>query len=377
MHLQTAKRRKMMKVISRIGFVALCIILSASVSLGESAQMMNTVLGNVVFEASVSGKETVYASVYKAVLKSSDPALDSEVIEYFNGIIFLQAPIKAVTESRISSTCRNYYGRVLPNEYEGEKDYVSFYDGTIGAAVYEASFYSGLMDIFSLAYDGPRYIADRLVCGDLPGMSVDETVKSFKETAEHLGFTMEENPYILRAYSMDAEALAKTGIHSYTSLNIQGNDLLAENRAAVEKYGSDCYYVAYRYELDGIPLSYEYHYIESKDYFTLPCKIYGLFNNSGLMRFAGINQYEVIETCEQGAIVPYETAAQVMADDLNLILGIEPFVCKEIALEYIPLAYSGCNLEREACLTPAWVFYFESEDHVPVMVNAMSGKIIR
>lgn len=360
-----------------IGVIILCLSCGTGFA-SESAKVRFTEqIDNVAFDAAVSGAEITQAVLYTTVLKPSDPSKDSFVIELFNQMLFQEEPQLELEElkdknGRVKERC--YFTR--KNE-ERECCNYFFCDGAIGADTYEATFYFGIMDITSAQYGVSRYIYDRLECGDLPMMTAKEATTNMREIAEQLELNVEQTPYIARAYTMDEQLASTSGFHPYLKLVSQGNELTAENRAVVSAYGSDCYLITYRYTFDGIPVSYSYYYIESKDYFTLSCDVTALYNNRGLIRFFALNQYEVIDVSEAHELISWREAAECVAEDFSLILGVEPFVCREISLEYIPLAYDGCDIEREACLTPAWVFYFDDLDMTAVAVNAIDGQIIR
>jgi hypothetical protein len=235
-----------------------------------------------------------------------------------------------------------------------------------------------MMDITSmLEYDGACYIEDRTVCGDLPMMTTEQVRSDMKGIMKTLALNAEDEPYILRAYSLDDELAAHPDIHPFREMVIQGVDLLEENREIVSSAGPNSYFVAYRYIFENIPVSYSYFYIESQDYSTLPSYVRGLYNDTGLIRFFAYNEFEIEEKSESYALVSFDAAAGVVSNELNQLIGIEPFVCREISLEYVPLAYSGGNIEREARLVPVWVFYFEDLNVEPILVNATSGEVIK
>lgn len=275
-------------------------------------------------------------------------------------------------ESDGDSHFRDYYTA------EGKKqewaDY-GFNDGAIFAGTYESSFYSGIMDIFK-QYDAACYIPDRLECGDLPAMSAESVAADLHDVAVQLGLNIESTPYILRAYSMNDELAAHEGIHPFLQIVIQGNDLTDKNREIVTRDGGDCYFVAYRFAMDNIPIPYSYFYLESQDFFTMYSFVYALYNREGMTSFAVLNQFETTESGNPQKLIAANEAAEKVAEDLNMILGVDSFICKEISLEYVPLAFRGCDIEREAMLTPVWVFYFEGYDIAPVLINAIDGTVI-
>ena len=339
---------------------------------------LNKVDGNVAFNAKVYGADKKQAPMYKVVCKPYDADSDAAVIQLFNEKLFREQRVLKITTEQV-----NNEGRITEREYctaediEHEFNSLFFYDGAIGANTYESSFYSGIMDITSLIeYDGACYIPERTKCGDLPMMTAKEAADDLKQVSMILALNVEDQPYIARAYSMDDRIAGKDGIHAFRQVIVQGVDLTAENRSIVSSYGPNCYLIVYRFEFDGIPVSYSYHYIESKDYTTLPSYVRALYNDQGMIRFFAYNQFAIQEPSETYDLISFDDAASKVALHLNQLLGVELFACKEISLEYVPLAYAGCNMEKEACLVPAWVFYFESYDVSPILVNAIDGSII-
>lgn len=352
----------------------LCLCLICETCCAETVARIAKSSGNITFDANIYGANISQATVYKVALKASDSNMDSAIMELFDRILFRRTTMAEIFEERDADPFieRDYY---TPEGKEQEHADYSFYEGAICASTYASGFYYGIMDIFR-QYDGACYIPDRLECGDLPMMSAKSAVIDLHDVAVQLGLNVEEAPYILRAYSMDNQLASSEGIHPYIQMVVQGNDLTAENRTIVSEYGSDCYFIAYRYAVDGIPVAYSYFYLESQDFFTPRSQVYALYNNDGMIAFASLNQFEIIESVESHTLITAEEAADKVAEHFSRILGIEPFVCKEISLEYVPLPYSGCDIAREAMLTPAWVFYFEGDNVTPVLVNAIDGTII-
>lgn len=368
----------MKKLIGIVLSVCLCFCMCVNCCAERNQPMrLEQDTGNVIFDADIYGGDISRAALYKVELKKSDANMDNAAIAIFDRFIFRDGLKLSVFEAK-----KDQSGQVTERVYytDASKEraaFCFFHDGGIGASTYEAGFYYGIMDIMaSMQYSGECYIPDRLTCGDLPIMPVAEVTAEFKTICEQLELNVQSEPYIMRAYTMNEETLTKADIHPYRWMVIQGNDLMAENRQIVSEYGPDCYFVAYRYEVDKIPVSYSYHYIESKDYFTLPSFVQALYNDRGWIRIFAQNQFTILESSEHEPLITSTEAAQIAASYMNRILGVEPFVCKEISLEYVPLAYTGCDIEKEACLTPCWVFYFDGFDVKPIIINAFSGEMI-
>ncbi len=372
------KNREMKRFLSIIA--VLTSILCMNVCLAENLgfEELDYTEGNVIFDAKVFGSDKSHAPVHKVMCKTYNPEKDNEIIQYLSEKIpHENGELKILKEEK--DDC----GRIVEREYGTDLDVARefnsyyFYDGTIGANTYESSFYRGVMDITSLLeYDGACYIPNRTGCGNLPGMTSQEAAQDLLQISQELGLNIEATPYILCAYSMDSEIVGKNGIRAYRQMIVQGNDLTAENLSVISSYGSNCYLIAYRYEFNGIPVSYSYHYIESKDYTTLLSHVQALYNDRGLIQFCAFKQLDLQETSNEYELVTVEFAATKLAEHLNQILGVEPFVCKEISLEYIPFAYKGCDLEHEAVLIPSWVFYFDNPEITPILMNAVDGTII-
>lgn len=354
-------------------FLILFLCLICGTCWGESSDRIKQTIGNVTFDAELSGKGISEAAIYKVRLKASDPNMDKTIMDLFDRILFRRSTTADILEKIDGDLpIRNYYTA------EGKKqewaDY-SFNDGTISAGTYDSSYYTGIMDIFR-QYDGACYIPDRLQCGDLPTMSAESVAVDLHDVAVQLCLNIESTPYVLRAYSMNDKLASSKGIHPFLQMVIQGNDLTAENREIVSMGGGDCYFVAYRFAIDRIPVSYSYFYLEFQDFFTVRSHVYALYNNDGMISFVSLNQFEITESGNLQGLISANEAAEKVAEDLGKILGVDSFICKEIALEYVPLAFSGCDIEREAMLTPVWVFYFEGNDITPVLINAIDGTMI-
>lgn len=330
--------------------------------------------GNVSFDAIVYGAEHTEAPILQVRCKPYDPNIETQALQWFNEKIFREDREWALINERFDAE-----GRLNGREYNaGSGDESYFYDGSFGAYTHEATFYDGIMDVTSmLNYDGACYISDRTVCGDLPMMTAQQASEDLLEFSKRFDLSLEDEPYILRAYSMDEDIAGQHGIHPFRQVIVRENDLTEENRAVVREYGPNCYFIVYRYLFDGIPVSNSYYYIESQDYFTLASHVEALYNDSGMGYYRVYNAFVVEEEGVSQPLLDVETAAGKLTEYLNLILGVEPFVCKEISLEYIPLAYKGCDLETEAQLTPAWVFLFDNAEVTPILVNAIDGTIIR
>lgn len=351
----------------------LCMCLICGICWGESSDRIEQTIGNVAFDAEVSGTGISEAAIYKVRLRTSDSNMDRVIMQLFDRILFRRSTTADILEKIDGDLpIRNYY--TADGKKQEWADY-SFNDGTISAGTYDSSYYTGIMDIFR-QYDGACYIPDRLRCGDLPTMSAESVAEDLHDVAVQLYLNIESTPYIMRAYSMNDKLASSKGIHPFLQMVIQGNDLTAENREIVSKGGGDCYFVAYRFAIDSIPVSYSYFYMESKDYCTMRSHVYALYNNDGMISFVSLNQFEIVESGNLQGLIAVNEAAEKVAEDLGKILGIDSFVCKEISLEYVPLGFSGCDIEREAMLTPAWVFYFEGDDIAPVLINAIDGTMI-
>lgn len=329
--------------------------------------------GNVNFDAAVYGTEHTEAPILKVRCKPYDPNIEAQALQWFNEKIFREDRKWAVSNQWFDAE-----GRLNGQEYDAEDgDGCYFYDGSLGAYTHEATFYNGIMDLTSmLSYDGACYIPDRTVCGDLPIMTAQQASADLLEFSRRFDLNLEDEPYILRAYSMDEDIAGQQGIHPFRNVVIRGNDLTEENHAVVQDYGSHCYFIVYRYLFDGIPVSNSYYYIESQDYTTLTSHVDALYNDSGMGYYHVYNAFVVEEEGTPQPLLDAEAAAAKLVEYLDLTLGVEPFVCKEISLEYIPLAYKGCDLETEAQLTPAWVFLFENAEVAPILVNAIDGTVI-
>lgn len=329
--------------------------------------------GNVSFAAAVYGTEHIEASILQVRCKPYDPNTEAQSLQWLNEKIFRED-----RKWEVSNQWFDAEGRLNGQEYDAEDgDGCYFYDGSFGAYTYEATFYDGIMDVTSmLNYDGACYISDRTVCGDLPMMTAQQASEDLLEFSRRFDLNLEDEPYILRAYSMDEDLAGQQGIYPFRQVIVRENDLTEENRTIVQEYGPNCYFIVYRYLFDGIPVSNSYYYIESQDYFTLTSHVEALYNDSGMGYYRVYNAFVVEEEGVPQPLLDVETAAGKLTEYLNLILGVEPFICKEISLEYIPLAYKGCDLETEAQLTPAWVFLFDNAEVTPILVNAIDGTII-
>lgn len=351
----------------------LCLCLICGSCWAESSDHMEQTIGNVIFDADVSGTDISQAAIYKVKRKASDPNMDKTIMDLFDRILFRRSETTYILEETDGDFLNRCYYTSEGKKHEWA-DYI-FTDGTILAGTYESGFYSGIMDIFK-QYDAACYIPDRLECGDLPAMSAESVAADLHDVAMQLGLNIESTPYILRAYSLNNELTASEGIHPFLQMVIQGNDLTAENREMVARDGGDCYFVAYRFSIDNIPIPYSYFYLESQDFFTMSSHVYAMYNQEGITSFAVLNQFQIAESGNPQKLIAANEAAEKVAEDLNMILGVDSFICREISLEYVPLGFKGCDIEREAMLTPVWVFYFEGDDIAPVLVNAIDGTII-
>ncbi len=337
--------------------------------------------GCVLFDAEVYGMEDASLPIIRAALKQYDPDDDETFYEYIKDRIFSGDDTFSLSSEQSNDeriTARTYSSL---NDYDidemgnQEPSYYYFRDGSFGAVRYFYYDYTSVMDLFK-QYNGLCYIPDRLTCGTLPMLSPEDAAAEIDQVAQTFGCSIEETPYILRAYSMDGNRLSQKGVHSYDQLAVNGTDLTAANWEIISQNGSDCYFVAYRFTFYGVPVTYDTVYIESQDYFTIYSSVSGAYNDGGMMYFAAQNQMSAVETFDAQTILSSSAAADVIANDLNGLLGVGQFVCKEISLEYLPLGYEGCDLETQAELTPAWIFYFDN-GVAPMMVNALTGKIIR
>lgn len=347
-------------------------------------EMYSAENGNVIFNATVYGTNIGKLPVYKVMLMPYDQTKDAERIEIFGNVLFEDHPELHEADVRLDED-----GRIMSRSYltlcedESRRYGCSFSDGCIGANTYEATFYPGVMDIWSmLHFDRAVYIPEKTTCADLPMMPVVGVVEDFQRLLQELEISTPEiptegSPYVLRAYSLDENICTQAGVYPFMQVIIQGNDLTAENREMIRRYGPNCYMIAFRYNLGGVPVSYESYYIESRDYATLGSRINALYNDRGFIQFYAWNQFLIVESSEACPILTVEEAAEQVANYLNPLLGMPRFVCREIRLEYLPLAYDGCDVTKEAQLTPVWIFLFEDQSSVSILVNALDGSVIQ
>lgn len=304
----------------------------------------------VRFDASVYGVKSGELPVLRASLhKLTQPEMDSAMAvlnpELFSGEIQLEVTRE---EWNGDSLAVKYYASP---EYKAADDpNYYFYDGTLCGNRFEWQAYAP--QVYA-PFQWMAYRPDRLTCASLQFCPPEAVASDARRIIQALGLDVEGDVFAIDAYSLNGAA----------------------------GYSPYIYTLTYRFCYEGIPISPYMFEIPTKDAYTLAPSVFLLYNEDGLMNFSVRQMLDVAGAAEPRRLVELSRAVEAVVAHKRQVLGVRPPVCREIALEYVPVPFAGGDVERDADLIPCWVFYFEdpteAEAEVDIMlVNAITGKIV-
>lgn len=138
-----------------------------------------------------------------------------------------------------------------------------------------------------------------------------------------------------------------------------------------------------RYEcvqmLEEIPLYQYARALSGTDSFTYECETILYFIADELVYFSGGVYSAPVEYGEMSPLISAQCAAEIFADDYNLLVDAKKIFCDTIRLEYMIFPESGSLIYSRWRLEPVWVFYESiagDQEHLLGGVHALTGEVI-
>lgn len=185
-----------------------------------------------------------------------------------------------------------------------------------------------------------------------------------KQLMEKLGFVLDEEPYIMRAFTTSEL------IELYYSQKEEIAKYEKEFKDGMEKV-EECYIFWYKVNVEGLNCDTESFDSALSSCYIPGCNAIFIVTQSGVEFMTSTKLPKVIEVGKDQNILSLDDAKQIVRNKFSMIKGIEDLLCTNIELAYVKTPVVGSSIENECILKPSWIFKFD--DMNVCRIDAITG----